>query len=227
MLCKILNVLTYKDTMTARNIILPTITSVLLWGALMPVSALAKDDGPLTVMGLSVGQNAVDIAGALSKTDFKAADARPRKGRRESAKRQQLRYETEAGDKISFEIAARQGAFTEGHIIGLNYTSSIADDAIVLERKLRTKFGKPLASFKLTGESHLYVWEQPAPKQSRDFGPLLSVSLKTGDAPALKISQFSRPDIATVAASKQGRRVATAKRAAPVPITGLGLSPVD
>ena len=203
----------------------PAIASVLLWGAVTPAAISSEDEAPLTVLGLSIGQSAADILPALSKTDFKPAQKNARKGRSSSAKLKQFGYETATGDKVVFEIAARQGGFDAGLIIGLNYAPARPDEAIALERKLRAKLGKPLANFSLAGDSRLYVWERPAPQQSRDFGPLMSVSLETGDSPALKINQFSRADIVAGVKKQPSRFAAAPKRGARAPAAAFG--PVD
>jgi len=120
-LCEILKILMQYNLMSLHFFLRPAIASVLLWGAVTPAAISSEDEAPLTVLGLSIGQSAADILPALSKTDFKPAQQNARKGRSSSAKLKQFGYETATGDKVVFEIAARQGGFDAGLIIGLNY----------------------------------------------------------------------------------------------------------
>lgn len=196
-----------------RYIFGPLTGVLLLFGAAGPQAYASQDDGPLRVLGLSVGQSAADIAPALSETPFKPAEREARKEKTRSASLKQSRFVTDAGDALVFDIASRNGGFTQGRIIGLNYAPVRADDGIALEKKLRAKFGKPLVGYALGNDSHLYVWEQPAPEQSRDFGALLTVSLETGETPVLKISQFSRPAALSGTVAAPVRRAAGRKPA--------------
>ena len=167
----------------------------------------------LTVLGLYVGQPESEISTLLKASEFTPVTdkTRNRKSASEGIKAVH-RFETPEGDRIRLNIAERKNSFGSGRIVGLRYEPARKDDGVALEARLISEFGAPQAVYTLEGDERLYAWERPAPEQSRDFGPLMSISLQTGDAPSLTINQFSRSGFA-VPASASRRAAGTGKAA--------------
>lgn len=199
------------------SLILPVIVT----GGSAQAQNSKADPEPLTVLGLYIGQSESESFRALGATEFKRADA----GKRRSAgltdaDRRTESFETEQGDRLRVKLAGLNTGARAGRVVGIDYEPARADDGLALEARLKTKFGGPAVTYDLQGESRLYVWERPAPAQTKDFGPLLTVSLTTGDAPSLTMSQFSRP-------AKAASAAAPASRAASRRVRSVFTGPVD
>jgi hypothetical protein len=75
--------------------------------------------------------------------------------------------------------------------IGYNFGEDI-DAGARLKSNLTKRYGSPLARYPLSNDAEMLIWERIAPKQSRDFGPLMTISLTTGESGHIRLSQFTR-----------------------------------
>lgn len=178
-------------------------------------AALAQDDNGLQILGLHIGQADAGISDILFENGFTPKLQTQNTRRKAGSDRfPDQQFETPRGDRLSLKLGAPEDKTGPARIVSIHYAPMGRDAGLALEKRLRGQFGAPAARYAMENESHLYVWERPAPVQSREFGPLMSVSLKTGETPKLSMSQFSRPAaFATSSAEAAPKRAAPAKRA--------------
>lgn len=159
-----------------------------------------------------MGQSDAAIADILLKNGFTPREAtqNPRSKTRSNRYSHQ-QFETPGGDKLDVQIGTPDNNTGPGQIVSIHYAPASEDDGLALEKRLRTQFGAPLARYSLENETQLFVWERPAPVQSREFGPLMNISLRTGKSPKLSINQFNRPAGAGGVTPAAPRKAARAK----------------
>ncbi len=191
----------------------------------MPAAQSSAPENAFSIMGLYIGQSVADSSAVLSETDFKPLnETRRRSGKAAIVPAPARRFDTDRGDRLTLKIGELENSFGSGRLIAIDYAPVGPDESLRLESRLKTQMGAPLAAYNLGDEDRLYVWERPAPEQSRDFGSLMTISLKTGDAPVLSVNQFSRSESFAASAG-------SALRAARAPRKSAGFSspsgPVD
>ncbi|MEE9346733.1 MAG: hypothetical protein V3U82_00965 [Robiginitomaculum sp.] len=174
-----------------------TLTSAAL--LVLPSGAHATDaqdvrgSAPLTVLGLSLGMDAGAIAPLME-----AAKMAPHKSVRRTqvsntltpSQYMQIGQDPASASHLKIDYAGPKAA---ARIIAIDYAFGEDIDAGArLKANLTQRYGKALARYRLSDRSEMLVWERVAPKQSRDFGPLMTIALTTGENGRLNLSQFVR-----------------------------------